>query len=311
MPIHFTCPHCGVEVTVDDQYAGQSGPCASCGQPITIPGAAGQNMAGPFQGGQAGAATIAARPRSSGTPWVLVLVIVLGVMFICGGILVALLLPAVQAAREAARRCQCQSNMKQLGFAMHNFHAANNRFPGYDDPDHPDWKPCSWRVQLLPNMSEDFVCQQYDRTQPWDSPANMALQDMIGPHYTCPSNPSVGGTDTDYLTLVGPNCVFREKGSTRIPAITDGLSNTIMIVESNNSGIHWMEPRDLAVKDARIVSIDAMGGGLRSHHPGVVNVTLCDGSVRSVSEDIDPRVLDNLATRNGGEDVSGFHTGDY
>ena len=83
-----------------------------------------------------------------------------------------------------------------------------------------------------------------------------------------------------------------------------------MIVESVNSGIHCMEPRDLAVKDAQIVSVDSMGGGLRSHHPGVVNISLCDGSVQSVSENIDPQVLKNLATRNGGEDVSGFHAGD-
>src|ERR1700709_860828 len=45
------------------------------------------------------------------------------------GILVALLLPAIQAAREAARRAQCTSNLKQLGIAMHNYHAAKNRFP--------------------------------------------------------------------------------------------------------------------------------------------------------------------------------------
>ena len=110
MPIPFTCPHCGVEVTVSDEYAGRSGPCASCGQPITIPGLAGQNMAGPFSHGQAGAATIAARPRSSGAPWVLVLVIVLGVMFVGGGIMVALLLPAVSSIREPARRCWCINN---------------------------------------------------------------------------------------------------------------------------------------------------------------------------------------------------------
>ena len=221
--------------------------------------------------------------------------------------MLALLLPAVQAAREAARRASCINNMKQLGLGMHMFHSTNKRFPGYDDPAHPDWKPCSWRVQLLPYLGQDFVYEQYDRAQPWDSPTNVVLENMISQSYRCPSSADNQGTDTDYLTLVGPNGVFMEKGSTSIRDITDGTSNTIMIVESNNSGIHWMEPRDLAVKDARIVSVDSLGQGMKSHHPGVVNIGLCDGSVRSVSQDIDPRVLQNLATRNGDEDVGGFN----
>ncbi len=302
MPIPFTCPHCGVQITVSDRYAGQSGPCASCGQPITIPGLPGQFVQGQAT---AGGAAVAARPRSNTVPWVIVLVILLVCAVPCSGILVALLLPAVQAAREAARRAACVNNMKQLGLAMHNFHDANKRFPGYDHPDHADWQPCSWRVQMLPYIEQDFVYRQYDHTKPWDSPTNIILEGMISPCYRCPSN-AVGGTDTDYLTLVGPNCVFREKGHTKINEITDGTSNTIMIVESVNSSIHWMEPRDLTVQKAQIVSVDSMGHGLRSHHPGCVNVTFCDGSVRSVSENIDPGVLQNLSTHNGGEDVSDF-----
>ena len=303
MPIPFTCPHCGAQTTVSDEYAGQSGPCASCGQTITIPGLAGQ----PFAGAPSQAVAIP-RPRSSsGVPWIMVLVIVLVVVVFCGGIMAALLLPAIQAAREAARRAACVNNMKQLGLAMHNFHDVNKRFPGYDDPAHPEYKPTSWRVQLLPYVGENYVYQQYDRTQEWDSPTNIVSEDLIGPCYRCPSNTRVGSTDTDYLTLVGPNGVFMEKGSTSIKDIRDGTSNTIMLVESNNSGIHWMEPRDLAIKDAQIVSANSMGQGIKSHHPGVVNVTLCDGSVKSVSQGIDPVVLQSLITRNGGEDVSNFH----
>ena len=307
MPIPFTCPHCGAQTTVSDEYTGQSGPCASCGQTITIPGLAGRPAAGrPFAGAAGQAAAMPRSRSSSGAPWVVVLAIVLVVMVFCGGILVALLLPAVQAAREAARRAQCMNNMKQLGLAMHNFHDTHKRFPGYDDPKHPEYKPTSWRVQLLPYIESGFVYDQYDRTQEWDSPKNIVLEDTISPCYRCPSNESVGSTDTDYLTLVGPNGVFMEKGSTSIKDIRDGTSNTIILVESNNSGVHWMEPRDLAVKDARIVSVNSMGQGIKSHHLGVVNVTFCDGSVRSLSEGIDPEVLQGLITRNGGEDVSDF-----
>lgn len=245
------------------------------------------------------------RPRSSAAPWIIVLVILLACAIPCSGILLALLLPAVQAARDAARRAACTNNMKQLGLAMHIFHDTNKHFPGYEHPEHPELQPCSWRVQMLPYLEQDHVYRQYDRTKPWDSPANIILEAMIGNSYKCPSNPAQD-TDSDYLTLVGPNCVFQEKGHTSIQDITDGTSNTMMIVESVNSGIHWMEPRDLAAQHAQVVSVDSMGHGLRSHHRGVVNVTFCDGSVRSISADIDPVVLQNLSTHNGGEDVGDF-----
>ena len=132
------------------------------------------------------------RQPSRGMPWFAVLGIILVVMFFCGGIMIALLLPAVQAAREAARRAACVNNMKQLGLAMHNFHDTNKRFPGYDDPAHPEYKPTSWRVQLLPHLEEQYVYQQYDRTQEWDSPTNIVLEDAITPFYRCPSSPSCG-----------------------------------------------------------------------------------------------------------------------
>ena len=91
MPILFTCPHCGTQTNVDDQYAGQSGPCASCGRTITIP----------LSGGMAPAYAPPTK-SSSGPIIVIVIVAVLAIALVCGGILVALLLPAVQAAREAA-----------------------------------------------------------------------------------------------------------------------------------------------------------------------------------------------------------------
>src|SRR3954467_12063408 len=100
MPIPYTCPHGGKQFSVAEQFAGQTGPCAACGKPITVPLPA-----------SGYAYTPQAAATGSGTSGMVILVIaILASLFVCGGILVALLLPAVQAAREAARRAQSSNN---------------------------------------------------------------------------------------------------------------------------------------------------------------------------------------------------------
>ena len=163
MPISFTCPHCGKQTTVADEYAGQSGPCKFCSETITIPATGVPPTLPP-----------APQPpvKGSGTGVtiaVVAVVCVVGVLM-CGGILVALLLPAVQASREAARRAQCANNLKQIGLAFHNYHDAHKTFPPAYIPD-KDGKPMhSWRVLILPYLEQQALYKRYNFDEPWDSP---------------------------------------------------------------------------------------------------------------------------------------------
>ena len=293
MPIPFTCPHCGYQTMVAEQYAGQTGPCAKCGQPVTVPPLGGPAYYPPPP------------PKSSGLPAIAIVLIVLAVLFVCGGILAALLLQAVQAAREAARRVQCQNNLKQIALAMLNYEMANKSFPPAYIPDESGKPMTSWRTLILPYIEEQPLYEQYDFNKPWDDPVNQRVVNTPLAAFHCPSEAGPTSTDTSYVMVVGPGTLSDGPSAARIDEIRDGTSNTIMLVEIENSGIKWAEPKDITVDE---LIARCTGPGAKTAHPHVFNVAFCDGSVRAISTDIDPQVLRALLTRSGGESVdqSGF-----
>jgi prepilin-type N-terminal cleavage/methylation domain-containing protein len=104
------------------------------------------------------------------------------------GILVALLLPAIQEAREAARRVQCSNNMKQIGIALHNYHNNNLRLPyGSDYGTKPTRAP-TWPAMILPHMERQDHYDSFDFTKTMDDPANAAAVAANVEAYRCPSD---------------------------------------------------------------------------------------------------------------------------
>jgi prepilin-type N-terminal cleavage/methylation domain-containing protein/prepilin-type processing-associated H-X9-DG protein len=101
------------------------------------------------------------------------------------GVLVALLLPAVQAAREAARRTQCNSQMKQLGLAIQNYHDTKGQFP--TGRTSTDEFGVSWAYEILPQIEEQTLYDAFDPSQPVHSEANAAAMRTPIPSYACPS----------------------------------------------------------------------------------------------------------------------------
>jgi len=239
---------------------------------------------------------------------VVVLVCLVGVLG--SGTLVALLLPAMQAAPEAARRTQCNNNLKNISLALQNYHDTYKTLPPAYIPD-KDGKPMhSWRVLILPFMEQRALHERYNFDEPWNSPNNLAVTNTVIPVYTCPSclpsGDSAGSTETNYMVITGRGTVFDGTKAARFSDITDGTANTILLVEVVGTGINWAEPVDLDVGNMQFPNVTGGSTSPDSHHPGGLNAALCDGTVHFLSETMRHQVFDALITKGGGEPI-----GDY
>ncbi len=297
------------------------------------------------------------------------------------GILIALLLPAVQAAREAANRIACTNNLKQLGLAMHNHHTTHKKLPPGNATAKgiEAFKGMSVHVRLLPFMEQQNVYQLIDVTKAYDDPKNqLALMTQVA-SFRCPSEEDVlpkeaGGRNSYYCnqgtnvifglpapgtpneTMPPPNGVFFQNSETTFASIKDGTSNTAAFSEKRlgdgSNGVSSPEsdtfqpgtyPNNADEALAQCAACDVLDLGKQrisnvgvpwiwayhsttmywhaippngrscmfppgrvtttagSSHGGGVNLLMCDGSVRFVSDAVNLQAWRAYGTRAGKE----------
>jgi prepilin-type processing-associated H-X9-DG protein/prepilin-type N-terminal cleavage/methylation domain-containing protein len=205
-------------------------------------------------------------------------------------LLVTLLLPAVQSAREAARRTQCISNIRQVGFASINYHDAEGLFPrsGVDNPHH------NWAPFLFPYIEEQNVQNLYNFDVSWNHRRNrQAIKTHVGV-FGCPSSPggphrldqvnnNIVASTVDYgpVTSYSNNLVKAgfidpivtdrrgviTPSGTTIEQITDGTSKTLMYAEDAGRPAFWTRK----------------GFGPKNNTPGGGNLPVANGRVRGAS----------------------------
>jgi prepilin-type N-terminal cleavage/methylation domain-containing protein/prepilin-type processing-associated H-X9-DG protein len=262
-------------------------------------------------------------------------------------ILIGLLLPAVQKAREAAARIQCANNLKQIGLAMHNYHGVWNELPPTRTKSRGG---LTWAVLILPHMEHDDLFSLWDREKPYALQNPKARLGVIKNYY-CPArrNSQVapvysisGGTEEtsganhvpgalcDYAVSIdrtghdeseeacpSMNGVFEATNGIRFSMITDGLSQTLLVGEKHvpqdrfgvggwdcstyDSTNHQCFTRAATQFTPLTTDPRDCGWKFGSMHPGVVNFCFADGSVHALKSNIDPKILEWLGTRNGGE----------
>lgn len=193
-----------------------------------------------------------------------------------------------------------------FGLALHNYYERNQHFPPAYLADKEDRPAHSWRVLLLQYVGASPLYDQYHFDEAWDSPHNRALagglpigMSRVYPCYHCASDRDSNKLDTSYVLVVGSDTFSPGPRGRTKEEFTGGTSYTAAVAEMSESGIPWMEPRDLSFDTMSFKINDPKGVGIRSKHPGVVNVQLVDGSVRSLPENTDPEVVKSLFQVSG------------
>ncbi|MFN7292969.1 MAG: DUF1559 domain-containing protein [Pirellula sp.] len=230
-------------------------------------------------------------------------------------LVIGLSLPAVPAAREAARRMQCSNNVKQILLSMQNYSERNRYFPLVMGAG-PNGDPVSWRVSLLPFLERNDLYERYDQGQPWDSPHNEPLQHRTGGPivYSCPSDPSsipharssAGAESSQSSLLFTAYTIPTGDGALsnqfhlRKDQLPERYSRKLAVLEACGQKIVWSEPRDVELSDDTLgVNLDGDQPGrsrgiMSSYHAGGVTAGYLDGSVRFMSKDVDEEVLRQL-----------------
>jgi len=279
-------------------------------------------------------------------------------------VLVAILLPAVQQAREAAARSRCQNNLKQIGLAIHNWHETHGGVP--PNGTNAVGTRRGWCYRLLSYLEQPALANSYREDVEWFDPLNEQEYRTQLPVLQCPSSPSsrvsTGATTngqtwtnaacTDYSASDGVDSsaviglgldaslnrsgLFNNDNVVRFADCTDGLTNTILVIEDAGRPEFWVRGQKLGtigVTPPTTVNQSAYGvwagrdnktpihghtvdglafpgpcavncsnwRGIYSFHAGVANVAFGDGSVRPLQESMDVYTLVALTTRSGRE----------
>jgi prepilin-type processing-associated H-X9-DG protein len=257
------------------------------------------------------------------------------------GVLVALLLPAVQAARESSRRSQCANNLRQQGIAIVSFESQHRTLPigciGCLFVEGKTQRFLSWNAQLLPWLEQASLHARLDFETPSNKSPNLEVGAQAIELFLCPSAPDhnivnstgrwktaaftdyggvygVGGTgqnaeeeewNKQYLKQDSLGALLYDE-AVAYSDVPDGTSRTVAAAElllRRRTECEWINGNNIFAQEVQtpINTVVNISVGIGSPHPGGAQVVFCDGHVEFLSEQMEQETLNALLTRAGEE----------
>lgn len=216
--------------------------------------------------------------------------------------LVYALLPRIGGPRGSDKSVQCRNKLRAIGKALHLYHSEHGCFPPAYVADEQGRPTHSWRALLLPYLDKELA-KQYRFDEPWDGPHNRLLQSRIARQFRCPNDKSPEN-DTSYVAVIGPRTLWPGSEVRRFVDVSDGLSNTIAVVEVANSGVLCLEPRDFSVAELQTVVHPVEQVEQAANHSGGRHILMADSSVHFFNDRVSPEQLDALLTIDGREPIT-------
>lgn len=203
---------------------------------------------------------------------------------------------AIKKVKEAAARAQSTNYLKQIGLAMHVYYDAHQVFPAHAIYSKDGKTPLlSWRVAILPYIEQLQLYNQFKLDEPWDSEHNKKLIPKMPQIY----GPLQGGNAeaglTYYQVFTGPDTPFPGAKQLKIGDFTDGLSNTLLVVEGKDMVV-WTKPADLALPKEKD-RLTPIGGQFAKGTLGC----FADGSVRFFDRSLTGPQLRSMVTPAAGD----------
>lgn len=247
------------------------------------------------------------------------------------GTLVSLTLPAVQSAREAARRSACSNNLRQMGVALLNYESARRAFPPGNDA--LSGRNHAWSSFILPFLEEAAVASRINYALAWNHKTNLDIADAVVPVYLCPSGIESYPGKQDYGGVMGTAVLLAEDDTRpagwahggilyatdeesprpcRAAEARDGLSRTLVVSEGVDRGVsdvethtrignaQWACGTNCFLHNSPVLNTPDVDG-FRSNHLGGVHGLYGDAHVSFMADHTDPLVLIAVCTKAGGE----------
>lgn len=209
----------------------------------------------------------------------------------------AVIVPAMATAQQS----RTDNNLRQIGIAFHNYHDTHGSFPPPYVTDESGKPLYSWRVLILPFLEQAAAYDAFDKNASWDSPQNALVSSTVIPPY---SHPDDGSTMASYFMPTGVGLIAEPGKAIRLADVTDGTSNTILLVDAGYPIGPWAAPTDFDLSPG---AYTIGPGGTIQPRNGKVTVLFADGSTQSFDvADFPLMELQSMFTRAGGDAVNRY-----